>query len=87
MNIWIKMTRNLAAILTCATAFSAFAEITNLPARTTPRPETTDGVPHVQIGVVAVPELTEELLRRVDEIPDVEIRDTVVSLPGPPAYR
>lgn len=29
-----------------------------------------------------MPELKAELLRRVSEIPDVEIRETVVSLPG-----
>lgn len=58
------------------------AEEGSLPVRDNPRPVTTTGVPHVQIGVNPIPELTEELLRRVATIPDVEIRDTVISLPG-----
>ncbi|MGI9502633.1 MAG: luciferase family protein [Geminicoccaceae bacterium] len=29
-----------------------------------------------------MPELTAELLRRVEDLPDVDVRDTVVSLPG-----
>ncbi len=43
---------------------------------------TTSGVPHVQIGVEPVPEISAELLNRVSDIPGIEIRDTVVSLPG-----
>tara|TARA_A100001037_G_scaffold221025_1_gene198835 strand:+ start:1150 stop:1704 length:555 start_codon:yes stop_codon:yes gene_type:complete len=53
-----------------------------LPLRSGPAPITTKNVPHVQIGVEAVPEVSAELLRLVDDIPGVEIRDTVVSLPG-----
>ncbi len=63
-------------------AIPAFAEPGNLPDRSGPRPVTTDGVPHVQIGVEAVPEISSALLRRVSTIPGVEIRDTVISLPG-----
>ncbi len=70
------------AALSCAALIPANANDENLPIRTTPRPETTNGVPHVQIGAEAVPELAAELLRRVQEIPDVDVRDTVVSLPG-----
>lgn len=54
----------------------------DLPNRETPIPETTNGVPHVQIGVQAVPELSEELLRRVNELPGVTLGPTRVSLPG-----
>ncbi len=63
-------------------ASHALADITNLPMRETPIPRTTDGVPHVQIGVKPVPELSEALLGKVSELPGVEIRQTVVSLPG-----
>lgn len=55
--------------------------------RGTPIPETTKGVPHVQVGVSPVPEISDELLRRVAEIPGVEIRDTVISLPGALGFR
>ena len=61
---------------------SSWAEDWSVPTRNNPRPLTTDNVPHVQIGVETHPELTEELLRRVETIPDVEIRETVISLPG-----
>lgn len=54
----------------------------DLPNRETPTPETTNGVPHVQIGVQAVPKLSEELLRRVGELPGVTLGPTRVSLPG-----
>lgn len=74
-----------SAILT-AIAFAlpiySWAEDWSVPARTNPRPLTTDNVPHVQIDVEIHPELTAELLKRVATIPDVEIRETVISLPG-----
>jgi len=54
----------------------------DLPNRETSIPETTNGVPHVQIGVQAVPELSEDLLRRVGELPGVTLGPTRVSLPG-----
>jgi hypothetical protein len=53
-----------------------------LPLRETARPETTKGVPHVQIGIDAVPALSEELRRRVAEFPDVRLGPTRVSLPS-----
>lgn len=59
---------------------STFAE--SLPQRTTPIPLTTDGVPHVQIGVDAVPELNEELLDYVAQFSGVNLGPTRVSLPG-----
>lgn len=61
---------------------SAVAEISELPIRETPVPRTTNGVPHVQIGVQPVPEISAALLTRVSGNPGVEVRDTVVSLPG-----
>ena len=70
------------AILVSVGIIPAWADGEDLPIRSGPRPETTAGVPHVQIGVEARPELSLELLRRVATIPDVEIRESVVSLPG-----
>ena len=58
------------------------AEAENLPLRSSPIPSTTKGVPHVQIGIKPIPAISAELLRRVSNIPGVEIRDTVISLPG-----
>lgn len=70
--------------LSVAFAFgmSAPAMAIDLPVRKAPAPATTDSVPHVQLGVTPVPEIMEELLRRVDALEGVEIRPTVVSLPG-----
>ena len=50
-----------------------------LPQRSGPRPETTMGVPHVQIGVEPVFEVNEELFRRVYSIPGIENRPSVVA--------
>jgi phospholipase/carboxylesterase len=61
---------------------SATADDIELPRRETPIPRTTNNVPHVQIGIEPIPEITAELLSRVAQIPGVEIRKTVVSLPG-----
>ena len=64
------------------TAQSALALDINLPVRDTPRPQTTNGVPHVQLGVEARPKLSRELVRRVGEFPGVNVGATRVSLPG-----
>lgn len=77
-----KVTRIFTVFFALSAAISVAAETTMLPKRTSPRPETTNGVPHIQIGVSPSPELTAELLRQVERLPDVEVRDTVVSLPG-----
>lgn len=53
-----------------------------LPARANPAPPTTSGVPHVQLGVEPAPGISEALLRRVEAHPNIEIRPTIVSLPG-----
>lgn len=59
----------------------------NLPLRETPRPETTNGVPHVQIGVDPYPKLSEELVNHVATFPGVVIGQTRVSLPGAIGFR
>jgi hypothetical protein len=58
------------------------ADDQSLPHRKGPPPPTTPSVPHVQIGVEPVPEVDAELLRRVSALPKVDIRPTIVSLPG-----
>ena len=79
-----KSIRRCLLILTAMLvgAVPASAETGKLPTRSSPIPSTTSGVPHVQIGVEAVPEISAELLRRVSDIPGIEIRDTIISLPG-----
>lgn len=49
-----------------------------LPKRSGSRPETTMGIPHIQIGVELVSEVNEELFRRVLSLPGIEIRPSVV---------
>jgi len=53
-----------------------------LPDRTTPIPVTTKGIPHMQIDIRPIPALSEKMVQRVATIPNVEIRATVMSLPG-----
>lgn len=71
-----------AAVSLFAAAAPASAQDVAFPMRGGERPETTSGVPHVQIGVSPVPELSEELLRQVAEFPGVILGATRVSLPG-----
>ncbi len=66
--------------LVAATPFLAYAE--SLPLRQTPIPQTTDGVPHVQIGIDVVPELSEKLLQQVAQFPGVSLGETRISMPG-----
>ena len=71
-------------LLTIALTASSFAsaERLNLPQRQSPTPETTNGIPHVQIGVEPAPEILTELLNNVSAMPGIEIHPTIVSLPG-----
>ena len=78
----IKAALIYSLVACVVSASSASAQGLTLPMRESPIPATTRGVPHVQIGVTPVPALSAELLRRVAEIPGVDIRDTVISLPG-----
>ncbi len=71
---------SLFAFVTVST--SVMAQDMNFPKRETPIPQTTSGVPHLQIGLEAVPALSEELLNRVAQFPGVSIGATRVSLPG-----
>ena len=71
--------------VTMATHMPAAAE--NLPMRKTPTPQTTGRVPHVQIGVHPVPELSKALLERVGSLPGVQLGATRVPLPGAVGFR
>jgi hypothetical protein len=53
-----------------------------LPTRDGPQSETTGSVPHIQINTEPVPEVDAELRRRVFLLPDVEERESQLSLPG-----
>ena len=71
-----------AAVSLLTAAVPASAQNVTFPMRDGARPETTNGVPHVQIGVSPVPALSEEMLRQVAEFPGVVLGATRVSLPG-----
>lgn len=49
-----------------------------IPKRSGMRPETTTDIPHVQIDVEPVPEVNEELIRRVYSVPGIEDRPSVI---------
>lgn len=71
-----------AAVSLFVAAAPASAQDVTFPMRDGARPETTSGVPHVQIGIQPVPELSEEMLRQVADFPGVVLGATRVSLPG-----
>ena len=78
----IEQIRKFLLVAIVAAVSPAWAGSGKLPTRGTAIPETTDGVPHVQIGVEPVPEISAELLRRVGAVDGIEIQDTIISLPG-----
>ena len=53
-----------------------------LPRRITPRPPTSKGMPHTQIGIAPEPAVDRELRRRAYALPGVLDRPTVISVPG-----
>ena len=53
-----------------------------LPQRLGVRPTTTGTVPHQQIGIEPVPDLNASLHRWVSTLPNVEMRNSIASLPG-----
>ncbi len=85
----MKIKRMLQCFLALAlvAVSSASAEALDLPRRETPIPRTTNGVPHVQIGIEPNPAISAELLKRVSKIPGVRIGPTVISLPGAQGFR
>lgn len=72
----------LAAASLLATGPQAVAQELSLPDRASERPATTNDVPHIQLGIDPVPELTEKMLAHVDTFPGVDLGATRVSLPG-----
>jgi len=82
MNLLAPLTTLTIAIVISMFAVPVNAESLKLLHRSSPIPSTTDSVPHVQIGISADPEISAKLLLQVSKIPGVEIRETVISLPG-----
>ena len=76
----LKRGAALATLISLAAPVVAFADA--LPQRDGPIPPTTKGIPHKQFLGEAVPDVHAELMRRVALLPKVDIRPTVVSLPG-----
>ena len=72
----------LALVMISIGAVSARADVQNLPTRASPKPYISKHVPHVQVGVEPIPEISKELLRRVSRIPGIEVRDSVMSMWG-----
>jgi phospholipase/carboxylesterase len=72
----------LAAASLIANVTAAFAQEIPFPDREGPRPETTNGVPHVQLDVEPVPELIASMLKQVEDLSGVTLGATRVSLPG-----
>jgi phospholipase/carboxylesterase len=83
----VKGMRSLPILMCCGLLSSLVAAPTlthaeSLPIRETPIPQTTDGVPHVQIGTNAAPELAQALTDHVASFPGVKLGPTRVSMPG-----
>ncbi len=72
----------LASALVLAAAATSMAQDVRLPERETAVPATTDGVPHVQIGVKPNPIFSKMLMDHVEAFPGVNLGATRVSLPG-----
>jgi len=58
------------------------AELVALADYDGPRRQTSGSVPHVQLDVDAVPDVDAELRRRIFQLPGVENRESIISLPG-----
>ncbi|MGI9520758.1 MAG: hypothetical protein ACR2PG_03820, partial [Hyphomicrobiaceae bacterium] len=66
---------------------TARAEPLKLSERTSPIPYVSSHVPHVQVGVEPVSKISKELLFQVSNMAGIEIRDTVMSMPGAMGFR
>lgn len=76
-----------SALMAACLAVPALAQITDLPQREGPRPETTNNVPHVQLALQSAPALKDEMLKRVAQFPGVSLGPTRVSLPGATGFQ
>lgn len=72
----------LALVAFLVASSAAVAQGFELPQRNTPSPQTTNGVPHIQLGIEAVPALSQRLLDAVAQFPGVILGPTRVSLLG-----
>lgn len=66
-------------LISCSKIDTKNKNFEELPMRPGPRPETTSEVPHVQIDVEPVPEVHEEMVRRIYAIPGMEERPSIFS--------
>jgi phospholipase/carboxylesterase len=81
----LQLSKRLAILATAsllANAHPVIAQDVSFPERDGPRPETTSGVPHIQLDAEAVPELTELMLKHVGAFSGVTLGATRVSLQG-----
>jgi phospholipase/carboxylesterase len=72
----------VAFFVSTIASMTTWANNDQLPERTSPRPVTTSAVPHMQINMSPVPELSKKLLNKVSAISGVEIRGTAMSFAG-----
>ena len=82
MNRLSKRLTILAAASLLASVTPALTQEATLPNREGPRPLTTSSVPHTQLDIQAVPELSAAMLKHVEELSGVTLGATRVSLPG-----
>ena len=82
MKYLLTIIPTLAITIVVGVMFQTWADNSNLPIRTTPIPATTNEITHMQIGIKPIPALSEKMVQKVATIPNVEIRETVMSLPG-----
>ena len=61
---------------------TAQAQNWELPVKESPRPKTTTGIPHIQLDVAPVSNLSAQLLEHVKQMPGVELRNTNVGRAG-----
>ncbi len=81
-RLFLKIILFVMLVIVVAAGETTGKDDVPLPQRASPRPKTTPGVPHIQIGVEPVPEVNTELFRRVYILPGVEKRPSIISLPG-----
>ena len=77
-----KMLATLVLVLFAHSATVGFAQTGDFPMRETPRPQTTDGVPHIQIGIEATPAFSNAILQHVSLLSGVSLGATRLSLAG-----
>ncbi len=82
MQLTLKLRCLLIASVINIVFSTAAAEDWEMPINKTPRPQTTTGIPHIQIGVDPVPELSQQLADRVAKISGVELQNTNVGRAG-----